>query len=53
MTAWTEADLRRFGAAEEIAIAAVRKDATVRAARIIWVAPAGRRAVRPRRIRAG
>ena len=31
MTAWTEADLSRFGTAEEIEIAAVRKDGTMRA----------------------
>ena len=41
MTAWTEADLSRFGAAEEIEIAAVRPDGTVRAPRIIWVVRAG------------
>ena len=41
MTAWTEADLSRFGAAEEIEIAAVRQDGTVRAPRVIWVVRAG------------
>jgi hypothetical protein len=41
MTAWTGADLSRFGAAEEIEIAAVRQDGTVRAPRIIWVVRAG------------
>ena len=41
MTAWTEADLSRFGAVEEIEIAAVRQDGTVRAPRIIWVVRAG------------
>jgi hypothetical protein len=37
MTAWTEADLSRFGAAEEIQIAAVRRNGTLRAPRPIWV----------------
>jgi hypothetical protein len=41
MTAWTQSDLSRFGAAEEIEIAAIRKDGTVRAPRIIWVVRAG------------
>lgn len=41
MAAWTQADLSRFGAAEEIEIATVRQDGTVRAPRIIWVVRAG------------
>jgi hypothetical protein len=41
MTAWTEADLSRFGAAEEIEIAAIRPDGTTRAPRTIWVVRAG------------
>ena len=41
MAAWTQADLSRFGAAEEIEIAAVRQNGTVRAPRIIWVVRAG------------
>jgi hypothetical protein len=41
MAAWTQADLSRFGAAEEIEIAAVRQDGTVRAPRVIWVVRAG------------
>ena len=41
MTTWTETDLSRFGAAEEIEIAAVRQDGTVRAPRVIWVVRAG------------
>jgi hypothetical protein len=40
MTAWTEADLSRFGAPDEIEIAAVRNDGTVRAPRVIWVVQA-------------
>ena len=41
MSAWAEAELSRFGASEEIEIAAVRKDGTVRAPRIIWVVRTG------------
>lgn len=41
MRPWSEGDLSRFGASEEIEIAAVRQDATVRAPRVIWVVRAG------------
>jgi hypothetical protein len=41
MAAWTEDDLNRFGPAEEIEIAAIRQDGTVRPPRIIWVVRAG------------
>jgi hypothetical protein len=41
MTAWTEADLSRIGDAEEIQIAAVRRDGTLRAPRPIWIVRAG------------
>jgi hypothetical protein len=41
MPAWTEADLSRFGAAEEIEIGAIRPDGTTRPPRIIWVVRAG------------
>ena len=37
MTAWTSDELDRIGAADELRIAARRKDGTLRTPRIIWV----------------
>jgi hypothetical protein len=41
MPAWTEDDLRRIGDAEELEIAPVRRDGTMRDPRLIWVVRAG------------
>jgi hypothetical protein len=41
MAAWTENELRRIGDVEEIQIAAVRRDGTLRAPRTIWIVRAG------------
>jgi hypothetical protein len=41
MAAWTEAELRRIGGADELEIAPVRPDGTRRAPRPIWVVRAG------------
>jgi hypothetical protein len=41
MPAWTDNELRRIGDAEELEIAAVRRDGTRRAPRPIWVVRAG------------
>jgi hypothetical protein len=41
MPAWTEDELRRIGAADELEIAPVGRDGTGRASRPIWVVRAG------------
>lgn len=41
MAAWTEEELERIGTADELQIAPVRRDGTMRAARPIWVVRAG------------
>jgi hypothetical protein len=41
MAAWTDNELRRIGDADELEIAAVRRDGTLRAPRPIWVVRAG------------
>jgi hypothetical protein len=41
MAAWTDNELRRVGDADELEIAAVRADGTLRAPRPIWVVRAG------------
>ena len=41
MAGWTDDELRRIGRAEELEIAAVRRDGTRRVARPIWVARVG------------
>jgi hypothetical protein len=41
MAAWTEDELRRIGTAEELEIAPVRSDGTLRASRPIWVVRVG------------
>ena len=37
MTAWTSEELRKIGSAEELQIASLRKDGSLRSMRIIWV----------------
>jgi hypothetical protein len=37
MTAWTSEELKRIGSAEELQIASLRKDGSLRSMRIIWV----------------
>jgi hypothetical protein len=44
MTSWTEDELTRIGAAEELEIASLRADCTLRNRRTIWVVPFGDRA---------
>ena len=41
MVAWNEDELNRIGTADELEIAPVRRDGTLRAARPIWVVRAG------------
>src|SRR4051794_21547143 len=41
MSAWTDEELRRFGAAQELDIAPVRRDGELRSATPIWVVRAG------------
>jgi hypothetical protein len=41
MPAWTEEELHRIGDAEELEIAPVRRDGTMRDPRLIWVVRAG------------
>lgn len=41
MSAWSEDELRRIGGAEELQIAAMRRDGTLRSGRPIWVVRAG------------
>jgi hypothetical protein len=41
MAVWTEEELGRIGPADELEIAPVRRDGTLRAARPIWVVRAG------------
>jgi len=41
MTTWTRAELDRIGSAEELQIASLRKDGTLRNPRIIWVVRVG------------
>ena len=41
MPAWTEEELDRMGAADELEIAPLRRDGTLRAARPIWVVRVG------------
>ena len=37
MTTWTDADLARYGDAEEVRIAGMRRDGSLRTPRIVWV----------------
>jgi hypothetical protein len=41
MTPWTSDELNRIGTAEELRIASVRRDGTLRSPRIIWVVRVG------------
>lgn len=41
MSSWTQDELDRFGAADEIRIATARKDGTLRPPRIIWIVRVG------------
>ncbi len=41
MTAWTSEELKRIGSAEELQIASLRKDGSLRSMRIIWVVRVG------------
>jgi hypothetical protein len=41
MTAWTNDELNRIGNAEELEIASLRRDGTLRKSRTIWVVRAG------------
>lgn len=41
MTAWTSSELDRVGAAEELEIASLRQDGTLRKSRTIWVVRVG------------
>ena len=41
MTAWTSEELAEIGAAEELEIASVRRDGTLRDPVTIWVVPYG------------
>ena len=41
MTAWTSEELNKIGKAEELQIASLRKDGTLRSMRIIWVVRVG------------
>ena len=41
MTAWTSDELNKIGSAEELKIASLKKDGTLRTARIIWVVRVG------------
>jgi hypothetical protein len=41
MTAWSDNELNRIGVAEEIEIAAARRDGTLRVPRPIWIVQAG------------
>ena len=41
MTAWTSEELKKIGAAEELQIASLRKDGSLRSMRIIWVVRVG------------
>jgi len=41
MTTWTSDELNKIGSAEELQIASLRKDGTLRSMRIIWVVRVG------------
>ena len=41
MTTWTNEELKRIGNAEELQIASLRKDGSLRSMRIIWVVRVG------------
>ena len=41
MTAWTSEELKKIGSAEELQIASLRKDGSLRSMRIIWVVRVG------------
>jgi hypothetical protein len=41
MTVWTSEELNKIGSAEELEIASLRKDGTLRSMRIIWVVRVG------------
>lgn len=41
MTAWTNEELKKIGNAEELQIASLRKDGSLRSMRIIWVVRVG------------
>ena len=41
MTTWTSDDLNKIGSAEELQIASLRKDGSLRSMRIIWVVRMG------------
>lgn len=41
MTAWTSEELKKIGSAEELQIASLRKDGSLRPMRIIWVVRVG------------
>jgi hypothetical protein len=41
MTAWTNEELNKIGSAEELQIASLRKDGSLRSMRIIWVVRVG------------
>ena len=41
MTTWTDDDLRRFGDAQEVRIAAMRRDSSLRSPVIVWVVRLG------------
>lgn len=41
MTAWTSEELKKIGSAEELQIASLRKDGSLRSMRIIWVVRLG------------
>jgi hypothetical protein len=41
MTAWTQPELNRIGGADELEVAALRRDGTLRKPVIIWVVRVG------------
>ena len=41
MTTWTDADLARYGGAEEVRVAGMRRDGSLRTPRIVWVVRVG------------
>ena len=53
MTTWPADDLARYGDAQEVRVAGMRRDGTLRAPVIVWVVRVGRRALHPFGERAG
>ena len=47
MTTWTEADLAHFGDAQEVRVAGMRRDGSLRSPVIVWVVRGRRRALHP------